>query len=653
MVAGGAAAGGAAGGSAMDAGSKLPGTLWTIYMVGSDLEDDVGPKDGVSDEADGGIARGGNGSDDFREMVAGWNALTPTQRMNFDVLVAFGGARKQGWRGIKYANMPCIVQDSMDNYFGNDTCYSMRNDTAVMGSEASFRAFLNAVKAAPAREKTVVTLWDHGGGYLGIGPDQTATGDDRALLPAEMAAAFVASGVRADIVGFDACLMAATEVAVAVAPHATYMVASEEVEPDHGWDYRGIFSFLGSTPGSTALDLSRRVVDTYLDGSSFAWNETMGMAVDRPHSTTDSKTLSVVQLDRVPALVATLDAFVDTLGVGMSLDVVGPQLAFSRSAYMHEMQSDVKEWATKLSTIRPMASMQVNELLSAFNQAVVFARNDGKQPTANGLAVFSPRDLDSVAAYRQTMHVSTKWTAFVNQFYSVVNGDMAAPRLVSNMLVTNTRRMVFADNVGIDSINQIWGKDTGTQGIYDIIARMPEQSTIAVNGADTEYTIDTDGWNGKALYVCSGPCASNTAYLVYADFDHLAMSGNLIMRADIEWTDEDGTNAQLAYLYIELTSMNGVLSVVDSWVQTYAEEDGEKIIDKAQETLSAGHVIRFKFDRVNNNTDMITRQTGPTITFAADPAWEERLMGMPAERFWFVEAADGKGNRENSPEYAP
>ncbi len=99
-------------------------TFFGIYMVGSDLEDDIKPRNGISDEEDtGAISTRGSGSNDLRELIEGWKQLTPAHQATLDILVAFGGARKQGWKGVKYATMPCILEDSQDNYFGNATCY--------------------------------------------------------------------------------------------------------------------------------------------------------------------------------------------------------------------------------------------------------------------------------------------------------------------------------------------------------------------------------------------------------------------------------------------------------------------------------------------------------------------------------------------------
>ena len=66
-----------------------------------------------------------------------------------------------------------------------------------------------------------------------------------------------------DIIGFDACLMAQLEVFTAVAPHARYSLASEEVEPALGWAYAAILDQLIEDPGMDGAELSRSFVEIY------------------------------------------------------------------------------------------------------------------------------------------------------------------------------------------------------------------------------------------------------------------------------------------------------------------------------------------------------------------------------------------------------
>ena len=95
--------------------------LLAIYMVGSDLEE--------NDFA---------GTKDLYELLEGFAALPDAQTV--EVIVAFGGARTDGWEGMKLANIDQLWADAQDGQFGNETgadAYLYQADGAHMGDESS------------------------------------------------------------------------------------------------------------------------------------------------------------------------------------------------------------------------------------------------------------------------------------------------------------------------------------------------------------------------------------------------------------------------------------------------------------------------------------------------------------------------------------
>ena len=86
-------------------------------MVGSDLEG--------GDQA---------GTKDLRELLEGYEGLPDVE--GIEVIVAFGGTDKDGWRGMKFADMDQIKADSQDGRFGNETgddAYLYRDDESQYG----------------------------------------------------------------------------------------------------------------------------------------------------------------------------------------------------------------------------------------------------------------------------------------------------------------------------------------------------------------------------------------------------------------------------------------------------------------------------------------------------------------------------------------
>lgn len=83
-------------------------------------------------------------------------------------------------------------------------------------------------------------FWNHGAGWTGFGGDDISTGHP-ILTIADLEQGLSQGLARTsatgfDILGFDACLMATYEVAKAMSPFADYLLASQELEPTHGWD---------------------------------------------------------------------------------------------------------------------------------------------------------------------------------------------------------------------------------------------------------------------------------------------------------------------------------------------------------------------------------------------------------------------------------
>lgn len=133
------------------------------------------------------------------------------------------------------------------------------------GDPATLSGFIETAMTDYPADHYALMLWDHGGGWTGMGADKT-DGEDGLEL-AEISQG-IADGLSAagsegiDLIGFDACLMATYEVASALAPYADYLVASEEVEPGHGWDYASL-DVLAADPETTAPELASAIIDGF------------------------------------------------------------------------------------------------------------------------------------------------------------------------------------------------------------------------------------------------------------------------------------------------------------------------------------------------------------------------------------------------------
>lgn len=204
---------------------------WTIfvYMCGSDLE------------SDGGLA-----TMDLQEMIDG----SPSDKTRF--VVQTGGAN--AWDND-------LVDDAMTQRFVIEN-HNITEIEAVaganMGSAKTLAEFLDWGVATYPAEKMGLIFWNHGGGSItGVCFDEQNENDSLSLLEIENALTSVYPKMTDafEFIGFDACLMGTLETGNILAPHARYMIASEELEPGYGWDYKAIGSFIGSNPAAGGAEL--------------------------------------------------------------------------------------------------------------------------------------------------------------------------------------------------------------------------------------------------------------------------------------------------------------------------------------------------------------------------------------------------------------
>ncbi len=133
-----------------------------------------------------------------------------------------------------------------------------------MGDPATLSEFISWTADNYPAEKYALIIWDHGGGWKegrkGACEDQTS--GTWMTLP-ELRQGMEDSGVRLDLIEFDACLMGMYEVAYEFAGLADVMTFSEEVEAGEGDPYDSILAILIDDPGMSAEDLGKHIVEEF------------------------------------------------------------------------------------------------------------------------------------------------------------------------------------------------------------------------------------------------------------------------------------------------------------------------------------------------------------------------------------------------------
>jgi len=281
-----------------------------------------------------------------------------------------------------------------------------------LGDPAVLTDFVTRGIGGHPADHYALILWDHGS-IAGVGSDQSH-GDGLSLpeIAAGIRDGLAAAGVdRLDIIGFDACLMAAYEVAAAVAPVADYMIASEEVEPNDGWDYSA-FDLLAAQPDQvTARSLGVEIVQRYV-ATSGANDPTV--------------TMSMIDLTLADDLVAALDGFrgavapdmatfASTIGRGRS---AAPSFGASPLPEEDFYMVDIGVFLQNLAGAGAPLGDSAAAALAVFQEMVVASDAGDAAAGATGLAIHFPPYLDY---YYPGWYVATEapvWPEFLDAYYA-------------------------------------------------------------------------------------------------------------------------------------------------------------------------------------------------------------------------------------------
>lgn len=235
----------------------------------------------------------------------------------------------------------------------------------------------------PARRYALI-LDDHGGGYTGIGSDWT----NHSWMPLPAIAQGLGDGLalaeleRFDFLFFYACLMGTFEVAHAMEPHTRYLLASEELAI--GASFRLERFQLAHDDGEVPADeLAWAIAEDYVPTWSKAYTDV---------------TISLLDLDQLPAFEEALSGFLDTLSddlPGYIPDIMAARHAAEKFASLPfgftSMQLlDIGGLFLKLVDLRPELAPAAKETLAAYDELVAYNDAGPGHPMATGMSVFFP-----------------------------------------------------------------------------------------------------------------------------------------------------------------------------------------------------------------------------------------------------------------------
>ncbi len=393
-----------------NADKPVPGS-WTfmVYIVGSDLQTKLNA--GILD------------------IVEMWNIGSTD---NINVIVATGGSKSEGWETVNYHR---VVKENLETW-KNVGQYSMADPNVL--TDFVFESMSNF----PAENYGLV-LWNHGSGVNGFGHDEIHHNMfSLPQLTQTLRYIHEQTNIKYDILGFDACLMATLEVASSMQGLANYMVASEELEPGHGWNYTPIAQALSSGTVAGGKDLGMVIADGFLNQATTYQQS--------------GATLSVIDLDAVGELVQAFEYFLNSPTLSGNPDFTNIARNRSKSeAYGKSAKNplasydgvDLEDFVRLMKQSNPELSQQANQLLFALSQAVVYNRYDRTKPNASGLSIFFPYDkladnnaVNAAMEKYQQLGFSPTYTQFLNRYVGRSVVDEEAP-------IINQQEVIQQDNI--------------------------------------------------------------------------------------------------------------------------------------------------------------------------------------------------------------
>ncbi len=383
-----------------------------------------------------------------------------------------------------------------------------------MGDPAVLQHFLEiGIQRYPARHYALF-LNDHGMGWSGICSDEGSEDDSLTLdeLQAVLQATTRGFRGRLDVIGFDACLMGTVECAVAVAPFARVLVASEEVVPDSGYDYAALVEALQRRPDMDGLALGRVIADSFRDSFAKSSDEEI-------RNKEAGITLSVIDLKRMPQVARALLALAQRNLQLMKRQERKTWIRLARSRARAEEYGgagdpnegealhDLVHLAELIKQQLPEeATARLCDAVIQSAQAAVHYQIHGKgRPQAHGLSIFFPMGSQQFSEEDQESYASialggnSRWFAFLKAFVDFTDSDENLPDLKpveasqEQICPREGENTILTSAVGA-------GDSEAIERAYFVLARPQGKKRIIIGQLPAE--IDAEGrlkaeWDGR------------------------------------------------------------------------------------------------------------------------------------------------------------
>jgi hypothetical protein len=253
---------------------------------------------------------------------------------------------------------------------------------------ANVAATVNWAFSAQPSQFKAMTMFAHGGGYLGLGTDETQPGkSDPAQMKQIMSVSEFGGALRTglkgrklDLLNMLSCLMGATEYAYELRDVAEVLIASEDsimATPD--------------TTGAFTAELQKQLGSGTPDARAIG--KRMAIFGNAKNENTGYLTIAAIDLTRMDEVKRSVNVLTNALLRAMpahKAEIVQAYDAVPALAHDSVGQRDLWAFCNKLQGVNdPTVRQSALEVKATLKQAIIHAR-DKEGPAANGLSICMP-----------------------------------------------------------------------------------------------------------------------------------------------------------------------------------------------------------------------------------------------------------------------
>ena len=531
-----------------------------VYMCGTDLE-----------------SQSGMGTSDLKEMV---NA-TLNDKVN--LIVYTGGCKR--WKNS-------VVSSSVNQIYQIKNGKLLRLEEnagkAAMTKPETLASFIKYCGKNFPANRNMLIFWDHGGGSLsGYGYDEKYSSSGSMDLSG-INTAIKNGGVKFDVIGFDACLMATVETGLMLSPYGDYMIASEESEPGVGWYYTNWLTKLAANTSMKTVELGKIIVDDFVDVCN---QQCRGQATTL--SITDLAELENTIPDALSKFSASTNKMIQNQYNTVSKARNGAR-EFAQSSRIDQV--DLIHFAMNLG------NEEGKTLAQALDGAVKYNRFSGGMTNAYGLSVYFP--------YRKTSGVSQ-----AVKLYKAIGMDNEYIRCIQEFASMEVSGQAVSN--GYSSYNSSYGSSYDSYGSYG--------SSSSLGGL---FEGLMGGSNGYGSYSSSG--------------DMMDLLGGLFGGGSFDFFGGRSLTAETAASYISENHLDatGLVWTRDNkgYGITLSDEQWSQVSD-----LTLNVLCDDGKGYLDLGTDNVFEIDGNTLRGAFDGTWLS-IDGHPVAYYYLntVESEDGE-----------